>query len=65
MTPFLTVESGKCHAGELESYQHFLLSYRRCPLRQHILLSEMDAVWLSPATELMTEEPYEALEMQI
>lgn len=64
VTPVLTAEDGKCYPGALESHGHFLLNYRRCSLKQLILLPEMDAVWLSPAKGLLTEEPYKALEMQ-
>lgn len=65
MTPVLIVEGDKYYPGELEWYQHFLLSYRRYALRQLILLSEMDAVWPSPTKELVTEAPDKALEMQV
>lgn len=57
VTPVPTAEGGKCYPGALGSHQQFLLNYRRCSLRQLILLSEMDAVWLSPAKGLMTKEP--------
>lgn len=64
VTPVLTAEHGKCYSGVLEWYRHFLFNYRRCRMRQLILLSEMDAVWLSPAKGLMTEELYKALKTQ-
>jgi len=62
--PGINAEGGKCYPGALESHWHFLLNYRRCSLRQLILLSEMAAVWLSPAKGLMTEEPSRVLEVQ-
>lgn len=64
VTPALTAEGGKCYAGVLESHHHFLLNSRRHRLWELVLLSEMDAVWLSTAKGLMTEEPYRALKRQ-
>lgn len=64
VTPVLTADGGKYYAGVLESHHHFLLNYRRHRLREFVLLSEKDAVWLSTAKGLMTEEPYRALKRQ-
>lgn len=55
VTPVLAAEGGKCYAGVLESHHHFLLNYRRHRPREFVLLSEMDAMWLSTAKGLMTE----------
>lgn len=51
VTLVLTGEGGKYYAVVLESHHHFLHNYRRHRLREFVLLSEMDAVWLSTAKE--------------
>lgn len=51
VTLVLTGEGGKCYTGVLESHHHFLHNYRRHRLKEFVLLSEMDAVWLSTAKE--------------